>query len=118
MKLHGHDIEAGDKVWDIKYGDCELLGFDNSDLPYLVKVEDNLHSWACRKELFWQPFDIPSHAYQKPKKLVERGIVVFKRDNGFFDCSICKVTKKYFEKNMSYTTFIRFVEETVEMVEE
>jgi len=117
MELHGHDIEVGDKVWNVTYGEGVVQEIDGDHCPFLIKFPNKTY-WMHKKEIFWQPFDIPAHAYQKPKKLVERGIIVFKRETGCFDCTIGRVTKQYFEKNMNYATFIRFVEETVEMVEE
>jgi len=122
MKLHGHDIEVGDKVWHLVHGDCQIKRIDDTSNAftytfYVANVKEAI--WADEKELFWQPFDIPAHAYQKPKKLVEKGIVVYKRDNGSFNCTLLKYTKVAFEKQTLYgETFIRFVEETVEMVEE
>jgi len=118
MKLHGHDIEVGDKVWHITKGEGEVEQLDEIGLPYLIRFIDLDCHWHDKKELFWQPFDIPAHAYQKPKKLVERGIVVLKRKDGLYDCTVTKITKLAFEKHFSHLTFIRFVEETVEMVEE
>jgi len=117
MKLHGHDIEVGDKVWHVIHGEGELLKFDSGPVPFLVKCKRS-YLWCQEKELFWQPFDIPAHAYQKPKKLVEQGIVVYKRKDGSVNCYLYKLTKKQFEESNPNLTFIRFVEETVEMVEE
>jgi len=118
MKLHGYDIEVGDKVWGIKYGYGEIGGLDKCGAPYQVLYETGDEVWCYENELFWQPFDIPAHAYQKPKKLVQKGIVVYKRPNGSFDCTFYKETKKEFETKHPHLTFIEFVIKTVEMVEE
>jgi len=118
MKLHGHDIEVGDKVWHLVHGDCQIKRIDDTSNIYTFYVANLKEAiWADEKEIFWQPFDIPAHAYQKPKKLVECGNVVYKHNDGTFYCTACKYTKEDFVKYYS-DTFIRFVEETVEMVEE
>jgi len=116
MKLHGHDIEVGDKVWSATYGEGVVQEIKGEHCPFLIKFPNKTY-WMPKIELFWQPFDIHAHAYQKPKKLVEKGIVVYKTKNGSFDCTPFKETKKEFEEGSKHLTFIRFVEETVEMVE-
>jgi len=119
MKLHGHDIEVGDKVWHRDFGCCRIERIEDEYLPYYVKFENDMPNICCSdKHLFWQPFDIPAHAYQKPKRLVEKGIVVYRTDIGTFDCTFNRLTKKRFAELNRHLTFIRFVEETVEMVEE
>jgi len=119
MKLHGHDIEVGDKVWHRDFGYCRIVKIEGENIPYYVKFERDISAlWVSEKSLFWQPFDIPSHAYQKPKKLVEKGYVVYKIPSGKFECTSSKYTKSYFEALLPRYQFIRFVEETVDMVEE
>jgi len=119
MKLHGHDIEVGDKVWHLVHGECKINRIDNKTNRYAFYVDNVKEAfWVDEKEIFWQPFDIPAHAYQKPKKLVEKGIVVYRSDIGLFHCTFFKVTKKEFLESNKYLTFVSFVEETVEMVEE
>jgi len=124
MKLHGHDIEVGDKVWDNRHGGCEIIEIRN-DHTYPIKTKFNSYmtngkALECHAytTLFWQPFDIPAHAYQKPKKLVEKGHVVYKHPSGKFECTSIKYTKSHFKVILPRYQFIRFVEETVEMVEE
>lgn len=57
MKLHGHELNIGDKVWDyftrewvvvIKY-------VENTNVPFLIKSDNGIKYWRIERNLYWQP---------------------------------------------------------------
>lgn len=77
--LHGQEIKVGDKVFSNRFAEGTVIDIWSTD-PYPIKVtfsddscifsytETGLFSDVKRPDLFWQPFEIPAHAFQKPEE--------------------------------------------------
>lgn len=78
VKLHGEEVNVGDKVWHIRHGWGKVTGLDEESTDYPILVHwDGRDAWFSEDGkasteyetslLFWQPivFEIP----KKPKQM-------------------------------------------------
>ena len=75
MKEIFKDAKIGDEVWDFVYGEGTITEIESTE-PYPIVVQFKKHSISytyygsfyenSRQTLFWQKFDPPEEAYQKP----------------------------------------------------
>lgn len=91
--LHGEEIKVGDKVWDVRFGWSEVVFLHKgSSFPIQTNFSSYLESGKGYEEhkspsLFWQEFEIPANAYEKPKEKVKKYVVVYQKDDGVFETS-------------------------------
>jgi hypothetical protein len=70
------NAQIGDKVWDFKYGWGEIISINkNGAYPIRVKFDNNEFNYTLDGKwdktditptLFWNKFEIPKEAYEKP----------------------------------------------------
>ena len=92
--LHGKEINVGDKVWDYITGWNEVMAFVPESIMqirtnYAVYDINGRYSPKYKSPtLFWQEFEIPKKAFEKPKVMVKKYLVlhegVGKGEDGFY----------------------------------
>ena len=87
--LHGIEIKVGDKVWDYVTGWSKITVIQEKS-PFPIEVHRNLYTQEGLfltndkfPRLFWQEFEIPAHAFVKPKVMVKKYIVVYKYSGNY-----------------------------------
>ena len=91
--LHGKEINIGDKVWSNIYGWDEVVSFCKESIllirtNYCVYDINGRYNTICKyPTLFWQEFEIPKKAFEKPKYKVKKYLVVYEGvegEDGFY----------------------------------
>ena len=89
ITLHGIEIKVGDKVWDCLLGWTKVISVDTDMLYPIITTESRftkeglLMAGYKAPQLFWQEFEIPAHAFVKPKVMVKKYIVVYKYSGNY-----------------------------------
>ena len=93
ITLHGIEIKVGDKVWDCSLGWTKVISVDTDMLYPIITTESRftkeglLMAGYKAPQLFWQEFEIPAHAFVKPKVMVKKYFVLFERNGGYYTTS-------------------------------
>ena len=88
--LHGKEINIGDEVWDSIFGwatvveICEASIYQIETTINIYTREGLLENYNKYPQLFWQEFEIPAHAFEKPKSKVKKYQVLFEGNGNYF----------------------------------
>ena len=92
--LHGKEINIGDKVWDFLSGWSEVVTLGKTSFfPIHTNItnysSEGMHTLSQKfPRLFWQEFEIPAHAFEKPKPKVKKYLVLYEGvgegEDGFY----------------------------------
>ena len=115
--LHGKEINIGDKVWSNIYGWDEVVSFCKESI-LLIRTNscvydiNGRYNTICKyPNLFWQEFDIPAHAFEKPKVMVKKYFVLFKCNGEYNTTSNWRENNRFKSKkefDMAYNTLVEF----------
>ena len=87
--LHGKEIKVGDKVWCFKFGWDKVTHIHEGDANPIVTanycytmtgIMFKNDTFPC---LFWQVFEIPAHAFEKPVVKVKAYLVLYKYNENY-----------------------------------
>jgi predicted SAM-dependent methyltransferase len=85
--LHGKEVKVGDLVWDILTGWNKVTNIED----YTIETKNTSYTsvgFSFKEQrfqhLFWQSFEIPAHAFEKPKVKVKKYQVLFEINGSYF----------------------------------
>lgn len=88
--LHGKEVKVGDKVWDSLKGWCNVITI-SVGTDYQIRTNNRCYTNVGldyiedkSPRLFWQEFEIPAHAFEKPKVMVKYYQVLFEINGSYF----------------------------------
>ena len=87
--LHDKEVKVGDKVWDSVKGWTTVRRVDENKVYPIGTPENNYTEMGLvtiynqSPQLFWQEFNVPSHAFEKPKVMVKKYMVLFENNGDY-----------------------------------
>ena len=91
ITLHGIEVHAGDNVWSLAYGWAKVVAIKDYGTSYQIITDKNWdienrheNESAGLSHLYWQEFEIPKYAFEKPKQMVKKYVVLYERSGEFY----------------------------------